>query len=927
MQKKQYLCPKITSMKRITKYCLAFIITLMLCPISTLAHTDIMSFNHYNTGANTVKCALRDKYGIVWLGTKQGLFTAAQLLGNATTKRPVHPYITYNIRRIEQDAKGRLWITTLANKYIIYNPKTGELIKDMEEWLGQRGIKAFYDFGVETDLMGNVWIYKDENVWTINPTENSTTQFSLPPKDGQITGAKDSEKGMILLTRRALYIKPSGQKARRLASLPEDIAYQHTEIISDLKENIWIATHSRLYEYNTKTMQWNIHDEVKQDICGITMLKDGRIICATTNDGLYRFDKGNMTNIRHTAPITDGIQSNHLEGLFYDDEKDILAIFYHKHNISVSQMNRYAIRKHHIQWQSRGYSNEDVIALATTPDGHILAGTEDNGVYDMSPDHLIQRCMLPMTTATSVLCDSKGHIWTGLYRHGLVDDNGNVFFKGQSPIKIIEGANGQLFVLLNGEGLWTLDCNTGAMNHIPTTNPWIMDMTSDGINVFAATPDMLYIIDVKTLATQTVKAEQFKSGHFKDGNKTIIADKRGWVWMVNYKCGSDIDVYDTRRQSAFSIPVGRDIIVNAMVEDCNGNVWLASNHGLTRITITDEKNHSFQTALFPDNKSFFNDKAAFATKDGLLLFGTTDGYISVDTRSIYSSSASKPQSPLILSALRINSDFIPTDSTAMNNEADNCSLPYMREITLSYDKNNIWIELAPRDLDSQLAIYYYKVEGLSNGWMPLDRSGISLANLQPGTYKVMIQRNMTDLQDMADEEAECLLSITITPPFYRSVWAYVVYFLLFVLLVAIIIGYIKQKREAKKKIEELYRKLNLRNTPKEEQTTMSPADKQLLDAAIKIVEENISNPDFSVDELSAQLCMHRTNLYKRWPAITGITPLRFIRLLRLKHGKLLLEQGARRISDVAYECGFNDPKKFSKYFKEEFGVSPGEYLK
>ena len=397
--------------------------------------------------------------------------------------------------------------------------------------------------------------------------------------------------------------------------------------------------------------------------------------------------------------------------------------------------------------------------------------------------------------------------------------------------------------------------------------------------------------------------------------------------MVNYKCGSDIDVYDTRRQSAFTIPVGRDIIVNAMVEDCNGNVWLASNHGLTRITITDEKNHSFQTALFPDNKSFFNDKAAFATKDGLLLFGTTDGYISVDPRSIYSSYASKPQSPLILSALRINSDFIPTDSTAMNNEADNCSLPYMREITLSYDKNNIWIELAPRDLDGQLAIYYYKVEGLSNGWMPLDRSGISLANLQPGTYKVMIQRNMTDLQDMADEEAECLLSITITPPFYRSVWAYVVYFLLFVLLVAIIIGYIKQKRETKRKIEELYRKLDLRNTPKEEETSMSPADKQLLDAAIKIVEENISNPDFSVDELSAQLCMHRTNLYKRWPAITGITPLRFIRLLRLKHGKLLLEQGARRISDVAYECGFNDPKKFSKYFKEEFGVSPGEYLK
>ena len=108
---------------------------------------------------------------------------------------------------------------------------------------------------------------------------------------------------------------------------------------------------------------------------------------------------------------------------------------------------------------------------------------------------------------------------------------------------------------------------------------------------------------------------------------------------------------------------------------------------------------------------------------------------------------------------------------------------------------------------------------------------------------------------------------------------------------------------------------------------MAPADRQLLDAAIKIVEENISNPDFSVDELSAQLCMHRTNLYKRWAAITGVTPLHFIRLLRLRHGKFLLEQGAKRVSDVAYRCGFNDPKKFSKYFKEEFGMSPSEYIK
>ena len=873
-----------------------------------------------------MKCALRDKDGIVWLGTKQGLFTAAQLLGNATAKRPVHPYLTYNIRRIDQDGKGRLWITTLANKYIIYDPKTGELTKDVEAWLGQRGIKAYYDFGFETDMLGNIWIYKDNNVWTLNVEDDSVAQAMLDKDDGPITGAKDSKEGMMLLTGHALYIKPNKQKPKKLTTLPEDLAYQHTEMICDLSGNVWIATHSNLYEYNRKHCTWTIHREVRQDICDITMLKDGRIMCATTNDGIYCFNHGKTTNIRHNAPITDGIKSNHLEGLFYDEAKDMLAIFYHKHDMSVSQMNRYAIRKHYIQWPSRGYINEDVIALATTADGHILAGTEDNGVYDMAPSHLIHRNRLPLATATAVMCDSKGRIWTGLYRQGLVDDQGRVFFKGQSPIKIVEGAGERLFVLLNGEGLWTLDRKTGATSHLPTSNPWVMDMTSDGMSVFAATPEMLYIIDVKTLETKTVKAEQFKSGHFKDGNKTILADKRGWVWLINYKCGSAIDVYDTRRQTAFAIPVGRDLIVNAIAEDCNGNVWLASNHGLTRMTVADEKNRIVQTAVYPDNRTFFNDKAAFATKDGLLLFGTTDGYVSIDARTIGSKPSQNDNVPLILSALKINNDFMPADSTAADSDEHGCALPYLKHIALPHDKNNIWMELAPRDLDNPMAIYYYKVEGLNDMWMPLEKNGISLANLQPGTYSVLIKQNIDDSQDVKHTEATKMLTITIMPPFYRSVWAWLAYLLLLALSVAFIIVHINQKREAKRKIEELYRKLELHNAPKEE-TTMSPADRQLLDAAIKIVEQNISNPDFSVDDLSAQLCMHRTNLYKRWPAITGITPLRFIRLLRLKHGKLLLEQGARRISDVAYDCGFNDPKKFSKYFKEEFGMPPGEYMK
>lgn len=61
--------------------------------------------------------------------------------------------------------------------------------------------------------------------------------------------------------------------------------------------------------------------------------------------------------------------------------------------------------------------------------------------------------------------------------------------------------------------------------------------------------------------------------------------------------------------------------------------------------------------------------------------------------------------------------------------------------------------------------------------------------------------------------------------------------------------------------------------------------------------------------------------------LTGKTPVLFVRLIRLKRGKQLLEQSGMYVSEVAYQVGFNSPRLFSKYFKEEFGVTPKEMTK
>ena len=109
------------------------------------------------------------------------------------------------------------------------------------------------------------------------------------------------------------------------------------------------------------------------------------------------------------------------------------------------------------------------------------------------------------------------------------------------------------------------------------------------------------------------------------------------------------------------------------------------------------------------------------------------------------------------------------------------------------------------------------------------------------------------------------------------------------------------------------------------EVAITSMDEKLIDQAVKYVEENMARSDLSVEELSRELGMSRVHLYKKLLAVTGKTPIGFIRVIRLKRAAWLLRESQQNISEIAYQVGFNNPKYFSKYFKEEFGMLPSAY--
>lgn len=93
-----------------------------------------------------------------------------------------------------------------------------------------------------------------------------------------------------------------------------------------------------------------------------------------------------------------------------------------------------------------------------------------------------------------------------------------------------------------------------------------------------------------------------------------------------------------------------------------------------------------------------------------------------------------------------------------------------------------------------------------------------------------------------------------------------------------------------------------------------------MNKTLRIVEENMDNSEFSVEDLSTQIRVSRSGLYKKLMSITGKSPLEF------KRGRQLLEQSQLSISQAAYQTGLS-PKQFAKHFKELYGHLPSGHAK
>lgn len=108
--------------------------------------------------------------------------------------------------------------------------------------------------------------------------------------------------------------------------------------------------------------------------------------------------------------------------------------------------------------------------------------------------------------------------------------------------------------------------------------------------------------------------------------------------------------------------------------------------------------------------------------------------------------------------------------------------------------------------------------------------------------------------------------------------------------------------------------------------TKTSLDEKLMSKIMESIEKNMDNAEYSVEELSSDVNMHRMNLYRKLQSFVGMTPSEFIRTVRLKRAaQIVLERPDISLGELSDLVGFNTPKYLNKYFKEMFGCTPSQY--
>lgn len=775
------------------------------------------SFIHINDknglSQSHVKAIVRDSYGFMWFGTKNGLnrYDGASMV-TLNCYDPIAKRGNNNISALFVDSRQNLWIGTDVGVYVY------DIMKDTF---------TFIDYKTEKgDFMGN-WVSsiaedKKGNIWIILPQQGIFRIYNDQLFFYQILKATETpndicirENGDVWIAtwEAGLFKYNAGTGSFEQYKMDKDgksLTNLSINTISDDGEWLIMSIQDGyVMKYNPQTntlinLDWV---DLRHTYVRNALYARGQI-WAGTHDGLYIIDEKSETVKHLKDDIADpaGISDNIIYSSYLDKDGGIwLGTMFEGVNYLPNwelTFERYAPG-----YSPQSLSSKRVGGLAEAQDGAIWIGTEDGGLNKLCPStgQIIRiaasKDFSHSQTPILNLTVHKDKLYCGLFKQGLnvITENDNVTHYTYQDMQINEGSIYAFWIdkaetkwLGTGSGLFKAAKNSFIFSRVHETDvDWIWDIFEDnsGTLWFASMGSGLWKHNPATGTFEKYRHIQGKEKTLGSNSvSSVMQDSGGNIWVSTDRGGICRYNPEENNFTNFSIKDGLpDDVAYRILEDDNHYLWFGTNKGLVKFhpDTHDIMVYTTKDGL-PSNQ--FHYKAALKASDGKFYFGGVNGFISFDP--LTSGKTQKHPAPIHISKMSIYSKEVTVHSAHSPLEKH---IIGTQKIILPHNQANISFEVSLFNYSStQSNIYYYRLEPTNKEWIKSSgNQNISYANLPPGNYTLYIQNDSS----IPDESAKCSLAITIMPPWYLSSWAYMIYLILVIGLVYLIFMWYKRRKE------------------------------------------------------------------------------------------------------------------------------------
>ena len=760
--------------------------------------------------ASVISCFLQDSEGLIWVGSNKGLFSYD---GYSTQQ-----HFTYGER-----TNTRIYCGIIAdNTYLYLGTDNGILVYNYRT---DKYEQPDTDFPTDVRTMvlqgDTLWIGSLNGLYTYQLKSRQLNHFDskqtgLPHNTiYSIIHTKDNQIYIGTYNGLCRYVQASGKFENIL--LPVNRGGSNLFVNSLLEDTtrqcIWIGMEGYLFQYNPTIGEMKAIEVFHNNSIKSLALDGDENLLAGTDNGLYVYqnDKEPLQHIIHDSRNIQSLTNNIIWNIFSDQEHNIwLGTDY---GISLSRYNS---------------------ALQFVPISQITGTGDGNQFY-------------------SLFRDSKGFYWFGgtngviRFTHPAGNKHDAIWYRmgdKNHPLShnrirhIYEDREQQLWIATDGS-INRYDYNTHQFVHyniVDSTGTYNTNWAyylfedTDGKLWIATCLGGIFVVDKHKLiqsagksyvADQNYSIHNGLSGMFIN---QIVPDAEGNVWVLLYN-SKGIDKINARTRQVtklFADELSGEKSPNYLLRDEDGMLWVGFHGGVMRINPKDSSQQSISFGNFSNNEilsmTSVKEHIWVSTTNGLwiidrrtmdarqqsltdkrftsLMFDPEDGNIYLGGADGFGISRpeiqamSQPEHSILLTALYINNQLM-SPHTGENIP----NIRYTDAIELKYDQNNLAFELSdlPYSLEEKHE-FVYRLEGMDKEWnfLQSNTNRITYSNLGYGDYLLVISKVE---KSGSPSEHPYILNIKILPPWYYTLWAKIIYILLFLSLIAWVINFFRVDRK------------------------------------------------------------------------------------------------------------------------------------